>query len=217
MQPKQWGKFLLPALGGVLVVLGVVALIASRMDDNNTTSSGATTATDANGLHETQPVEVEGESLPQFVSSVNDPAIGTTIPTVKGASFDGTPVTISPSGGPQLLMFVAHWCPHCQREVPLVSEWLQEGKMPAGVNLVTVATGTNPAAANYPPSAWLEKNDWPQPVLADDELSTAARAFGLSAYPYLVVVDADGMVVARQSGEVPLDELQKIVAEALPT
>jgi cytochrome c biogenesis protein CcmG/thiol:disulfide interchange protein DsbE len=216
-QPKHWGKYLLPALGGVLVVFGVVALIASRINDNNTTSSGSTQATDENGLHQTQPVEVDGEALPQFVSSDDDPAIGMTIPTVNGASFDGTPVTISPSDGAQLLMFVAHWCPHCQREVPLVSEWLKEGKLPEGVKLVTVATGTTPAADNYPPSAWLEKNDWPQPILADDELGSAARAFGLSAYPYFVVVDGDGKVVARQSGEVPIEELQKLVAKTQPT
>ena len=151
---------------------------------------------------------MSGTALPTFDSSnPNDPAVGMTIPTVTGKSFDGTPVTIQPTGTPQMLMFVAHWCPHCQREVPLVSDWMKKGGLPAGVQLTTVATGTSSDAPNYPPSAWLEKNDWPSPIMADSANSDAANAFGLASYPYFVFVDGNGKVVGRTSGEISTDQL----------
>ena len=63
-----------------------------------------------------------------------------------------------------------------------------------GIDVTAVATGTNADAANYPPSAWLKREDWPFPVMADSADGTAANAYGLSAYPYFVLVDADGKV-----------------------
>ena len=32
-------------------------------------------------------------------------------------SFDGTPVEIAPDGKAKLVVFLAHWCPHCRAEV----------------------------------------------------------------------------------------------------
>ena len=49
---------------------------------------------------------------------------------------------------------------------------------------------------------------WPFPVLADSTQFTAATAYGLSAYPYFVLVNADGKVAARATGEVPDDQIQ---------
>ena len=46
-------------------------------------------------------------------------------------------------------MFLAHWCPHCQAEVPrLVS--LAKGAQIAGVDLVGIPTNTTDQAPNYP-------------------------------------------------------------------
>jgi thiol-disulfide isomerase/thioredoxin len=198
-------RWLLPVIIiGVVAMAAIIAIVAAGGGDEK--------GGDVEGLQQTQPVEVSGSALPRFGDdTANDPAIGTTIPTVTGKSFDGTPVTIQPTGSPQMLMFVAHWCPHCQREVPIVSEWLKQGGLPASVQLTTVATGTSADAPNYPPSAWLEKNDWPSPILADSTNADAANAFGLSSYPYFVWVDADGKVVARASGELTTDQIESVV------
>ena len=32
--------------------------------------------------------------------------------------FDGAPLTIAPTGKPMLVVFLAHWCPHCNAEIP---------------------------------------------------------------------------------------------------
>jgi hypothetical protein len=60
---------------------------------------------------------------------------------------------------------------------------------------------------------------WPWPVLADDRAPDADSsppamgAYGGTSYPTMVFVDADGRVVERLSGEVPVDVLTPIVDE----
>ncbi len=181
--------------GGLLVlaiIAGIVVVLASGGG-----SDAQATAT------ETAPVKVTGSPLPTFQGdSSNDPAIGDTIPTLQGVSvFDGKPVEIKPNGKPQAVVFVAHWCPHCQAEVPRLVSLAKSGAF-KGVDVSAVATGTNSGYPNYPPSAWLKRVSWPFPVMADSKNYTAANAYGLSAYPYFVLVDSEGKVAARASGEV---------------
>jgi hypothetical protein len=71
------------------------------------------------------------------------------------------------------------------------------------LQLIGVATSSTPAQGNFPPSVWLEREEFPFPVIYDDEESTAAAAYGLMAFPYWVVLDSDGRVVKRFTGELP--------------
>jgi thiol-disulfide isomerase/thioredoxin len=119
-------------------------------------------------------------------------------------------VTIAPTVKPQVVMFLAHWCPHCQAEVPRIVDLAKMGAF-KGIDVAAVATGTSPEAPNYPPSAWLKRENWPFPVMVDSASGTAAEAFGLSSYPYFVFVDAQGAVVGRAAGEIPPSDLQKIL------
>ncbi len=77
-------------------------------------------------------MQVKGTPLPDFDAEVSpDPAIGETIPTLDGKSVDdGAAVTIGPDGGggePQMIVFLAHWCPHCRAEVPRLVELADDG------------------------------------------------------------------------------------------
>jgi thiol-disulfide isomerase/thioredoxin len=190
-------------LGAVVVVALVVAVIASR--------GGSDEATD---VPQTQPVTVTGNPLPALPDSGTDPAVGTVAPTLAGKSFDGSAVDIAPDGTGKLVLFVAHWCPHCQREVPLLVDHLKTTKLPAGVELVTVATATTDTRPNYPPSTWLDKEGWTAPVLADDADGTAAQAYGLPGFPYLVALDKDGKVVGRITGEFPVETFDQLAQAA---
>ena len=76
-----------------------------------------------------------------------------------------------------------------------------------GVDVTAVATGTNVDADNYPPSAWLKREHWPFAVMADTSAGTAADAYGISAYPYFVLVNADGTVAGRATGEVSPEQI----------
>jgi thiol-disulfide isomerase/thioredoxin len=115
-------------------------------------------------------------------------------------------VSVTPGGTPTIVLFLAHWCSHCQAEVPRLTDWVETNGMPVGMELISVATSSTPSQGNFPPSVWLEREEFPFPVIYDDEDSTAAVAYGLSAFPYWVVLDSDGRVVQRFTGELPNPE-----------
>lgn len=190
-------------VAGLVVVAFAIALLLSGGDDAETTSSTGT---------ETAPVDVAGEPLP-MLSEGTDPALGAPAPAIAGVSFDGDAVEADP--GARVYGFFAHWCPHCQRELPIVEEWLDEGLLPDGVDFLAVSTAVESGADNFPPSAWFADVGYDAAVLVDDDQGTVANAFGLSAFPFWVVTDDDGAVVARITGGVDRTQFQALGALAL--
>jgi thiol-disulfide isomerase/thioredoxin len=153
-----------------------------------------------------------GAVLPVLEDSEPDPALGTPAPEVTGADFEGNPVAVVADGRAKVILFLAHWCPHCQDEVPIVTGWLESGNLPEDIDLYAVATSIRPTAENYPPSEWLEREEWPAPVLVDDAADTLSRAFGLSAYPFWAFIDDEGNIAGRASGGIPAEMLSEVVA-----
>ena len=194
--------------GGVVLVLLVAALVASGGSGDKKKA--------AEGVEETRPVTVTGAALPKYEPGGGaDAAEGAAIPEVKGQSFDGSPVAIRNDGRAKLIVFVAHWCPHCQKEVPLLVDYLKKNPLPSGVDLYTVSTGVSAKAPNYPPSAWLKKEGWKAKTLADSAEQGAADAFGLSSFPYFVAVDGSGKVAVRTSGEISTRVFADLAERAL--
>jgi thiol-disulfide isomerase/thioredoxin len=204
----------------VVVLAAVVAAVAAiGGDDGKVTvptsspSSGTTLP-----IAQNRAVTVQGTALAPYPqdSTANDPGIGQLAPTLVGQSFDGSPVTIGgPSPQPTLVAFVAHWCPHCNVEVPRLVQWIGAGGPPKDLRIVAVSTGVDKSAPNYPPSSWLAKLKWPEPVMADSTDATAAQAYGLAFYPYLVVLGPDGKVLGRTTGELQIADLNTFVSDSL--
>ena len=101
-------------------------------------------------------------------------------------------------------------CPHCQAEVPVVQDWVNGGGLPDDIQLISVSTAIDPNRPNYPPDAWLEREGWTAPVIVD-ESGAVADAYGLSAFPFWVFVNADGTVAGRMSGELTVPQLEQII------
>ena len=189
---------------GVLVLAVVVAL---------TTTGGGTNSGERFDVANYEDPGVNGDGLPELTDPANDPARGTPAPSVAGVDFDHQPVNVQPDqDGPLILIFLAHWCPHCQREVPVIQDAVEAGEVPQGVRLVAVATGIDENAPNYPPNLWLEGEEWNVPTIVDTQ-GEVAEAFGLSGYPYWVVIDAAGDVQARFSGALGADGLARLLAD----
>ena len=148
------GKFIVGAI--IAIVIGGAAIVAIS-------SSGSESSTSSGNISEFSDITVTGDALPAFdsVSTATDTAIGLPAPVVSGKGFTGTEITTDGAGTPTLLVFLAHWCPHCQREVPLLVQWEKDGKTPTGVDVIAVATGTDPANPNFPPSEWLAREEFP--------------------------------------------------------
>jgi thiol-disulfide isomerase/thioredoxin len=222
MAPPQRGNdptrtlLLIAALVAVVAVIGVavVLVVGTGGDDDEDTASS---------VEPFRPVTVTGDPLPDFTreiqaGDIDDPAVGQPVPVVAGTDYDGNEITIDPAtDGPTMVVLLAHWCPHCNAEIPVLNEWRDSGGVPDGLNIVGVSTGASPDLPNYPPDEWLVDMDWQWPVLADDVPPSdgapppAMAAYGGTSYPTLVFVDSDGTVVERVSGELPIDELAPIV------
>ena len=154
-------------------------------------------------------VEVIGPGLPRF-GEAPDTALGLVAPSLVGISFDGSEVRIEPSTRFTVLMFLAHWCPHCQDEVESLGPYFAGEPLPDNVAAFAIATGTDEKRPNYPPSEWLSPDAWSIPVLVDTADSQAAAAFGLNAFPFWVVLDPDGVVLARTAGSLPVASVEAL-------
>jgi thiol-disulfide isomerase/thioredoxin len=204
------GKFIVGAI--IAIIIGGAAIVAIS-------SSGSESNTSSGNISEFSDITITGDALPAFdsASTATDASIGMTAPIVSGKGFTGTEITTDGAGTPTLLVFLAHWCQFCQREVPQLVEWEKDGKTPTGIDVIAIATGTDPANPNFPPSEWLAREEFPAlwPVIADSADKKAANAFGLSGYPYFVLVDAQGKVFTRLSGEIPMDDLTAIINQMI--
>jgi thiol-disulfide isomerase/thioredoxin len=209
-QKPSPNRYLLPLVGIGVVLVAAIAAIAL-------TSGGGSTASTPVPSFSSVPIgsvaapTVSGTPLPKFDKTAGDPAIGQTIPTVQGQDFAGQPVSIELNGKPKVLLFLAHWCVHCQAEVPVVEAWVKAKGMPEGIDLVAIATSNDPNAPNYPPDAWLAREGWTVPTIVDTN-NSVATAYGLSAFPFFVFVGADGTVTGRMTGELPIADLETIIS-----
>jgi thiol-disulfide isomerase/thioredoxin len=221
---KNQTKFIAIGVAGAIAAIIAVVLVVG-----GGSSSSTTTSTTGNSSEATQPVngdavaaaeyqlvQAQGEMLLALEDPDNDPARGKIAPVLNGFGFDGAPLTVAPTGKPMLVVFLAHWCSHCNAEVPRLIEWKNSGTMPADMEVFGVSTGARDDAPNWPPSQWVVDKGWPWPVMADSEDQNAALAFGVSGYPGMILLDGNGKVLARRSGEASIEELKAWTQELLP-
>ncbi|MEX1038220.1 MAG: TlpA disulfide reductase family protein [Acidimicrobiia bacterium] len=197
-------KKLLGIIGGV-VGLALVVLLAVAI-------AGEEEADASIGYGD--PV-VTGDPLPVYNSgSPTDPVVGLTAPETVGADWEENEVRIEADGRAKIVLFLAHWCPHCQVEVPVVQDWLDAGNLPDDVDIYSVATSTDRLRPNWPPQEWLEDEGWTVPVIMDDQIGTVGASYGMAGTPFYVVLDGENNVVRRVSGEIGTAGLDVLVAEA---
>ncbi len=231
VQERQPGRppWLVPAIGGAVVLVAAVLAIAFTTGSSPAGSpappgsaaagagaSGGSSAPAVSSARPSGPTTsvaadlvpvISGSPLARYDPANGDPAVGQVIPTVTAPG-----ASIAPDGRPKVVLFVAHWCPHCQAEVPRIQAWINGGGLPTDVDLMTVSTGIDSSFPNYPPEAWFAREGWTSPVISDPT-NAVAGAFGLPSYPYLVFVNADGTVAQRTVGEVPVDQIEAAIAE----
>lgn len=134
-------------------------------------------------------------------SAVASGQTGVPAPTVRAAALlsEGENEVPVP-GEATMIVFLAHWCPACNAEVPVINQWLTEDGLPEGTEVRTVATAIDDTRPNYPPDEWLRERNWMVPTLIDPDGSIAA-AYGVDSFPYWVFVDADGLVVGAANAQ----------------
>jgi cytochrome c biogenesis protein CcmG/thiol:disulfide interchange protein DsbE len=166
-----------------------------------TTADPETETTQAISVDETYPVQVNGDVLaPPPQGGEADPAIGTLAPTLTGTDINGDPITIGDDGRAKAIVFVAHWCPHCQAEVPVIAELVANGDVPDNMDLYIVSTAVFDDRDNYPATDWLRSSGLDAPIMLDAKSFDGLVAFGAGAFPYSVYLNSSNKVVNRFQG-----------------
>ena len=130
-----------------------------------------------------------------------DPAVGLPAPVVTALDYEDQEVTLGGADRAQVLVFLAHWCPVCNQELPTLRAIVDAAGVPDEVDLVLVTTGLDPGRPNWPPRTWLEDAGLGEvTTVRDGQGDPMMRAFGLRAYPAWAVVGADGTLLARRQG-----------------
>jgi cytochrome c biogenesis protein CcmG/thiol:disulfide interchange protein DsbE len=208
--------------------LGASALALAACGGSDAVVNDESPATDAaedsaaaaepQGLQQNGPITVTGDLLDPFDSSIDDLSIGVVAPLVAGESFDGSAITLGgPTEKPTFIVFLAHWCSHCNDEVPVLIGLENYGRMPANLDVIGVSTSVAADRDNFPPSDWIADKGWPWPTIADSEELGAINAMGGTSFPFVVVLDTDGTVLARRSGGRTADVTLEFLEAALAT
>lgn len=218
MNSKNRTLIIVGAVVVVVLALAGIAVLASGGDDAAAPDTDEPVPTYSDDAEATRPVSFTGDPLPTLeVEGADDPAVGMLAPVVEGQDFDGNLVTTGgPSDGPTLLVYLAHWCPHCNYEVPQIIELHSRGGIPDDVELIGISTAADAAAPNFPPSDWLVDEGWLWPTMADDVNSTAFVVNGGRGFPYMLLLDEEGAVLARISGEHSADDIGAWLDANLP-
>jgi len=186
--------------GAVLLVVGLavaigVSLVDEPLDGNLPEGETA----------------VEGDFLPELAGENDDNiARGLQAPIFSGPNENSEIVSLEKNGNAKVLLFLAHWCGYCQKEVPAVQEYIDLIGIPDGVEIIAVATSIDRARDNYPPHDWLKEEGWSEAQIydLDREIGTA---YGLNAFPYWVFLDKELNVVARRTGNLPQDQVGQLL------
>lgn len=212
----------LALVAGLGVGLAVGMLIGGGNDSGQaaTTTAGTITTSGPTTTAVFEPSEaygaavtVAGGALPPFNSEAADTAVGLPMPELAGTDFAGNPLAVEADGRAKLLVGLAHWCPYCNNEVPILNDWYAGG-IPDGVDVIVMHVFADPAKPHFPPATWVEELELALPLIADDESRTLVRTLGIPAVPFWLLVSADGTVMERGTGQVGADVLDGIV-EAL--
>tara|TARA_B100000902_G_scaffold144140_1_gene141569 strand:- start:6002 stop:6628 length:627 start_codon:yes stop_codon:yes gene_type:complete len=191
-----------------LIAAGVLLVIGFAVAVGVTLSSEPITA----GLPEGE-TTVTGDPLPAYAGQNDDNvAVGLPAPTFTGPNENSEIISLEKNGNAKALIFLAHWCPHCQDEVPSVQEWIDTIGVPEGVEIIAVATSIDRGRDNYPPQEWLERESWSETQIYDLDRKIG-DAYGLTAFPYWVFLDNELNVKARRTGNLPQDAVGQLLVQ----
>ncbi|SEW38843.1 Thiol-disulfide isomerase or thioredoxin [Cognatiyoonia koreensis] len=111
---------------------------------------------------------------------------------------DGTEMTLATYEGKHVVLnFWATWCAPCRKEMPQLAD-LQEQLGGDNFKVVTIATGRNARPAM---EEFFDDIDVDNLPLHTDARQNLARSMGVLGLPVTVILDPNGMEIARLQGD----------------
>jgi thiol-disulfide isomerase/thioredoxin len=142
--------------------------------------------------------------------------VGSTAPEFDVSTTAGA-VDLKTMQAPVLLEVFATWCPHCQHEVPLLSQLYRND----GRRAAFIAVSGSPLGMDHESPSSLEDVErfgqllGVQYPIAYDADMDVAKKYLQNGYPTIVFVNKNRRVVAIESGEVPYAKLQADLNKAI--
>ena len=134
--------------------------------------------------------------------------VGEKAPDFTAETVGGGSVSVGDGeAGATMLVFFATWCPHCQREAPVMSE-LESQYDDLQLVMVGIDAQDNPDKVRQ----FAEEYDIESPAVYEPLLGSE---YGVSGYPTVYVLDENNKVVGAHSGEAPREVYEAWIEEAL--
>jgi thiol-disulfide isomerase/thioredoxin len=134
--------------------------------------------------------------------------VGEKAPSFTAGRVGGGSVSVGDGGEPAtMLVFFATWCPHCQREAPVLSELESQYD---GLRMIMV--GIDGEDNPHKVREFVERYDIESPAVYEPSLGTEYR---VSGYPTVYVLNEDNEVIGAHSGEAPREVYEGWIEEAL--
>ena len=137
-------------------------------------------------------------------------ALAETLPEFALPGLDGDLRSISEwSGRSMLINFWATWCAPCRREMPLL-QTVHDERSDTPFSVIGIAVDRMPDV-----QAYIGETGVTYPILVgQQDAMDAAELFGPAfvGLPFTIFVGRNGQVLGLESGEIHLDELQRILA-----
>ena len=106
------------------------------------------------------------------------------------------------------IAFVASWCPGCRTEAPALERFAVS---PAGRGRLLAIDSSDPVSRDA--RAFVSRYHWTFTVLNDASGATG-DAYGVAHLPTTVILNADGRIVARDSGPQTVASLERALRAA---
>ena len=120
---------------------------------------------------------------------------------------EGNPVRLSDFvGNPVVLNFWASWCPPCKSEMPDFEEAFSQYGEDIHFLMVNLTDGSRETVETA--KKYVEEKGYTFPVYFDTQ-SEAAMVYGIMAVPATFFINAEGRPVARASGAIDKETLEK--------
>jgi len=158
------------------------------------------------------PLALTGCVLQQNVASAPPSGkVGTKAPPLSGVTIEGEKLSVDFQDQKTVLVFWASWCGPCRHEQPDLNRMAAD-LAPRGIRFIGVDFLDHDRAAAR---AFVNEFRVPYPSLYDPSGKLAAL-YEVDAPPAKVLVDGRGVIVGRVPGEVPEQQLRRLIVEKLP-
>lgn len=149
---------------------------------------------------------------------IGDLCYGYDLPVIDESGTTGETINPIKTGKITIINFWGTWCSPCKAELPyfhrIAEDYADQVAVVAVHTYMIAGTAPGYIAANYVDSPMIFAQDYPI-----DETGLYGGYYvalgGRDAYPYTVIIDENGIILANFVGSVTYDDLQKVIEQQL--